>query len=70
MFTALEEKAYLYGFVDEGAILETSADGKTWTALTGNEATLESGSYRLKYSIKNGSSVSEGYVYTAYTKAA
>lgn len=70
MFTALEEKAYLYGFVDEGSVLETSADGKTWTALTGNEATLESGSYRLKYSIKNGSSVSEGYVYTAYTKAA
>lgn len=30
-------------------------------------STLESGMYRLKYNVKNGSAVSEGYVYTNYT---
>jgi hypothetical protein len=68
MFAALEKEAYLYGFVDETAVLEMSADGITWTSLTGSETTLEDGSYRLKYSIKNGNVTSQGYVYTVYNK--
>lgn len=70
MYKALEEKAYLYGFVAEGAQLEISTDnGATWSALTGEETELTNGTYRLKYSIKNGENSTEGYVYTDYIQA-
>ena len=69
MFLALEKEAYLYGFVDEGALLEKSEDGVTWVSLTGNETSLEGGIYRLNYSVKNGNDASVGFVYTVYNPA-
>ncbi len=104
MYNALAEKAYLYGYVVEGAKLEILVENDTWaevdlhedapaegeretnetetnevetneteTAPDQNEQQpeeektgLKSGTYRLRYEIKNGDSLIEGYVYTEY----
>ena len=67
MYEALCASAYTYGFVENGASVEMlNADG-TWSALNGDETALASGVYRLAYSVRNGSSVIEGAVYTEYT---
>jgi hypothetical protein len=109
MYNALAERAYLYGYVAEGARLEMLAEDGTWTEVNlsaskpaegesdttePTEATdpavhetetedarpepdkeeqnleaetmLESGTYRLRYEIKNGDSLIEGFVYTEY----
>ena len=66
MYEALCAAAYSYGFVENGASVEMlNADG-TWSALSGEETALASGVYRLAYSVHNGSSVTEGTVYTEY----
>ncbi|MBQ9162269.1 MAG: hypothetical protein IJX74_03230 [Clostridia bacterium] len=67
MYNALAQEAYRYGFVDSGAIVERlGADGE-WNTLEGDETALESGTYRLSYSVHNGDSVTHGVVYTEYT---
>jgi hypothetical protein len=63
---ALEEAAYAYGFAEEDAKLEVKLDGN-WQQLTGNESQLEAGTYRLKFSVKNGAKTYSGYVYTSYS---
>ncbi len=68
MRQALEAAAYDYGFTDEKALVEVMSGEDVWTTLTGEESALEGGTYRLKYQIKNGQTVVEGYVYTQYKK--
>lgn len=68
MHAALSEAAYTYGFVMEGAMVEVKGEGDAWTALTGREESLSPGTYRLKYQIRNGETLIEGYVYTQYVK--
>lgn len=68
MHAALSEAAYTYGFAMEEAMVEVKGEGDTWTSLTGQEETLVTGTYRLKYQIKNGEMHIEGYVYTQYVK--
>ena len=67
MFDALSEQAYVYGFAEEGAVVEKLGEDGNWTALIGTEETLESGTYRLKYSIQNGEKIKNGTVFTDYT---
>lgn len=67
MYEALSAEAYKYGFVADGAVIERLGEGDVWSALTGDETAIEDGTYRLKYNIKNGTLLAEGYVYTNYT---
>lgn len=67
MYDALAEAAYLYGFAEEEALVERLGEDGSWTAMLGTEAQLESGTYRLAYTIKNGESVKNGTVFTTYT---
>lgn len=66
MLDELSNQAYTFGFADDNAVIEKQGDGDTWIALNGDEAELEAGVYRISYSIKNGTSLVEGYVYTNY----
>ena len=68
MYSALSEAAYQYGYAATGADVEVlSADG-AWTAVVDDGSALTGGTYRLKYEIKNGASLVEGYVLTQYSK--
>lgn len=66
MYEALSKEIYKYGFVAENAVLEILGEDEAWTALTESEDALESGTYRLKYYLKNGEAMVEGYVFTEY----
>ncbi len=67
MYEALSKEIYKYGFVSEEAVLELIGEDESWTAVAESEDALASGRYRLKYSIKNGDSIAEGYVIAEYT---
>ncbi len=66
MTEALSKEIYKYGFVSKGAALEVLS-GSAYVEVTELESKLASGSYRLKYSVANGSEVKEGYVIASYT---
>jgi hypothetical protein len=68
MYRALAEAAYTFGFADEEAKLENLDGENEWRALTGEETALAAGTYRLKYQIRNGDSLAEGYVFVQYEK--
>ncbi|MBE6594717.1 MAG: hypothetical protein E7644_02840 [Ruminococcaceae bacterium] len=67
MYDLLAEAAYLYGFAEEDALVELLGEDGTWAALLGTEEKLGSGTYRLRYSVKNGEAVKNGTVFTVYT---
>ena len=69
MYSALSKEAYNYGYAAEGAEIEVLLDDGNWAALAEEEkAVLNPGTYRLRYEIKNGDSIVEGYVITQYAK--
>lgn len=70
MYEKLAQCAYEYGFAESGSMVELLGVDQQWAALTGEEETLATGTYRLKYSIQNGEYWYEGYVYTQYTASA
>ena len=47
----------------DGTVVSTSAD-------TSAEEPLTDGTYRLKYNVKNGDKIKEGYIFTVYTAPA
>lgn len=58
-------EVFRYGTPDEGLVEMQS--GETYTPLTGTEAEIADGTYRLGYSVQNGETASAGYVYVVYT---
>lgn len=66
LYEAFATAAYEYGFVREGAVLELQS-GEEWISLADSEEPLGAGTYRLAYSIENGSYTVEGYLYTVLT---
>lgn len=67
MTEALSEQIYRYAFVATDAVLEVEGEGGSFIAVAESDEPLASGTYRLKYEIKNGSTVTEGYAYVEYT---
>ncbi len=66
MLAFLNERAYEFGYTYDTASLEyLSADG-TWVSASSAGA-LATGSYRLKFEIRNGSHSSDGYVIANYS---
>ena len=68
MYSALSDAAYQYGYAAAGADVEMLSEDGSWATLTDDGSALTAGAYRLKYEIKNGDSVVEGYVWTQYVK--
>ena len=57
--------AFSHGTPSE-SVIERRGEGGVYTALTGEETSIEEGEYRLAYSVKNGDTTREGYVYVTY----
>ena len=68
MYGALSEAAYQYGYAATGADVEVLSKDGVWSAVVDDGLALTGGTYRLKYEIKNGDSLVEGYVLTQYSK--
>ena len=60
------EEAFKYG-TPKDDVIEKLVD-EEYTALTGEETEIESGTYRIFYSAKNGNATRMGYVYISYVR--
>ena len=59
-----------YGIPSDSLIERlTDAEANTYTALTGEEEIIPSGSYRLAYNIENGEKIVNGYLHVEFTAA-
>ena len=58
------EEAFKYGTPEDNVIEKLI--GENYTSLTGEEEEIESGTYRIFYSAKNGMASRSGYVYINY----
>ena len=63
--TLAEEAAFKYGIPADSLI--EMLNGEEYVNLNGEETEIQSGIYRLKYTVENGGTVSEGYVYINYS---
>ena len=59
-----------FAFVAEGATLEVMSEDESFAPVAEGDEPLASGTYRLKYSIENGESKTEGYAFVNYTTPA
>lgn len=62
----LAEEAYKYGVASDVPVEKQNADSEGFSALTGDETVVESGVYRLAYSVQNGDVTLNGYIYAEY----
>ena len=62
----LYEEAFRYGMPDMTLI--EARDGDVYTALTGTETAMASGTYRLAYTLENGENKKSGYVYVQFSQ--
>ena len=62
----LSDRIYEFAFVAEGASLEVADENGNFAPVSDGSAPLESGVFRLKYSLENGTSSKEGYVTAIY----
>ncbi len=63
----LAEEAYKYGVASDAPVEKQDAESGNFSALTGGESSIESGTYRLAYSVENGDVTLDGYIYANYT---
>ncbi len=66
LYTLLAKEAYKYGAVSD-LVEEYDPESDSFSALTGSEELIESGVYRLAYSVQNGDISVNGYIYAEYT---
>ncbi|MBQ2987919.1 MAG: hypothetical protein IJD59_02315 [Clostridia bacterium] len=62
----LREEAFRYGMPD--LTLVEVRNGDSYTALTGTETAMADGTYRLSYSLENGESKQNGYIYVRFSQ--
>ena len=69
-YTLLASYVCQYGIPTSDVIEVLSGDGSgSYTALTGEETSIASGTYRLPYNSENGSYTVNGYLYVTFTAA-
>ncbi|MBQ8173804.1 MAG: hypothetical protein IJ009_00205 [Clostridia bacterium] len=66
MMEAFREAAYDYGYIDDGTAPELQGENGEWIAVTDPSAPLAYGTWRVKYVIRNGTAVREGYIRSQY----
>ena len=66
MMEAFREAAYDYGYVDDETVPELQGEDGEWVAITDPSAPLAYGIYRVKFTVRNGSVVREGYIRAQY----
>ena len=65
-YELVADNAYSYG-EPSTSLIEIVGEGGTVTSMSGDEAVVESGYYRIAYSIENGEQSVSGYVYVTFT---
>ncbi len=65
-YEKMAEVAFVYGIPSEQKIEKVDPETMAATALTGEEASIEEGTYRIYFSATNGEIVTKGYVYVAF----
>lgn len=66
LYTHIAGIACEHGIPSSGS-LEMQTDYETYTAMTGNEAEIASGVYRLAYDMQNGEKTANGFIYVTLT---
>ena len=66
LMEAFQEASYDYGYIDDGTVPELQGENGEWVAVSDPSAPLSYGTYRIKYVVRNGSAVREGYILSQY----